>query len=133
MARKPTLKSAKKAAWKACSEYVRKSAADRDGIVECYTCGKRAHWKKMQAGHAVPGRGNAVLCELDALRVQCYSCNICKHGEHHVFLPKLIKELGMERVDEIIALRHISVKRDIEYWQEKRSEFEQKTEELKCG
>ena len=97
MKRKPSLKGLKKKAWKLCSELVRRTYADEGGTNECYTCGTLLHWKyDSQAGHAIPGRTNAVLLDLEILRPQCYSCNCLKAGQHHIFATKLIQEHGME-------------------------------------
>lgn len=84
-------------AWKIFSEYIRRKDADEGGTTECYTCGKLLHWKyEAQAGHAIPGRHNAVLLDPEIVRVQCAPCNIWKRGMYHIFTTKLIKENGME-------------------------------------
>ena len=36
---------------KVFSQWVRMRTADHRGFVECYTCGKVAHWKTVDAGH----------------------------------------------------------------------------------
>jgi hypothetical protein len=86
----------KKKAWDTISKYIRKLYSDDDGISKCYTCEKEAHWKALQAGHAIPGRNNAVLLDVDILRPQCVGCNIFNHGMHHIFATKLILENGEE-------------------------------------
>ena len=97
--RKPTLSSLKKKAWSLLSEFVRRKDADEGGTTQCFTCGKYIHWKyEAQAGHAIGGRRNAVLYDLDISRPQCYPCN-AKHignGRPEVFIPKLIREHSME-------------------------------------
>jgi hypothetical protein len=95
--KKPTLRGLKNKAWKLVSELVRRRDADEGGTTQCYTCGTYLHWKyDAQAGHAIPGRHNAVLLDLDILRPQCYSCNCCRGGQHHIFATKLIQENGMD-------------------------------------
>lgn len=96
MKKKPTLSAVKKKAWKAFSEYIRRKDADAGGTERCYTCGKLAHWKELHAGHAIPGRHNAVLFDQDIVRPQCPVCNIWKGGNYPIFTTKLIKENGME-------------------------------------
>jgi hypothetical protein len=97
--KKQTLSSLKKKAWKLLSELVRRQDADEGGTTQCFTCGKWIHWKyEAQAGHAIGGRRNAVLFDLEIIRPQCFACN-AKHignGMPHVFIPKLIREKGIE-------------------------------------
>jgi hypothetical protein len=97
--RKPkaaTLSSLKKKAWKVFSEWIRRKDADQGGTVTCYTCGKLMFWKEAHAGHALPGRHNAVLFDEDIVRVQCPVDNIWKGGNYPVFTAKLIRENGLE-------------------------------------
>lgn len=91
-----SLSSLKAKAWKLFSEYVRRKDADESGTVSCYTCGKLMYWKEAHAGHAIPGRHNAVLFDLDIVKPQCPRDNLFMGGMYHVFATKLIKENGME-------------------------------------
>lgn len=93
--RKPkTTSKLRKEAWKQFSLWYRQSEADGNGNVTCYTCGASHHWKEIHAGHAIPGRHNAVLFDQDIIRPQCYACNVGKRGNYQVFVPKLIWEHG---------------------------------------
>lgn len=96
MRRKPSRRILKARAWKLFSEYVRRKDADAGGTERCYTCGKLAHWKELHAGHALPGRHNAVLFDEEIVKPQCPVCNIWKGGNYPIFTTKLIKEKGME-------------------------------------
>lgn len=91
-----SLRVLKARAWKLFSEVVRRKDADESGTVSCYTCGKFMYWKEAHAGHAIPGRHNAVLFDLDIVKPQCPRDNIFMGGMYHVFATKLIKENGME-------------------------------------
>ncbi len=71
----------KKKAWVAFSISIRVSSADKDGRCLCYTCGKKYHWKELQAGHFTAGRSNSILFDGRQVRPQCYICNVCNHGE----------------------------------------------------
>ena len=102
--RKSTVKSLKKKAWKAFSEYIRRKYATKSGYVRCYTCDKKMHWKEAQAGHAVAGRGNSILFCEDAVRVQCQRCNIWLGGNYTPFHIKLQKELGNDILEKLYAL-----------------------------
>lgn len=70
-----TVQSWKKKCWKACSEYVRRRDADEDGMIRCCTCGVRKHWKEVDAGHFLDGRGNAILFDIRGIHPQCKPCN----------------------------------------------------------
>ena len=111
MARKPkkkkikhiSLKSLRKKAWELVSLYTRQSYANEHGIVFCYTCEKPHHYVDMDCGHYI--HRDCLDYTLDNLRPQCNFCNRRKHGNLGVFAEKLIKEIGIERVE---ALRHQS-------------------------
>jgi len=111
-----SMKKLKKDTWDLMSKYVRLSYADRFGMCVCYTCGVRRHWKEMQAGHGISGRGNAILFELQIIRVQCMPCNIYKHGNYQVFIPKLIKEIGNE-YERLEKKSHSVVKLDRKWYE----------------
>lgn len=97
MSRKqPTLSGLKKKCWRLFSEYVRRKGSDEGGTDHCYTCGGLFHWKDLQAGHAIPGRHNAVLFDEEIVRKQCATCNVFRRGQYHIFTTKLIRERGME-------------------------------------
>ena len=107
----------KKKAWAALSRWVRFSNADENGMCECYTCGKKDLWKKMQAGHGIGGRNNAVLFDKRLVRPQCVGCNIFAHGRYQVFMPKLLAELGEKEFTRMVE----EAKRIVKY---KESDYE---------
>jgi len=90
------IKPIKAKAWKAFSLFIRKSHADKQGYVHCYTCDKKMHWKESQAGHCFSGRQNSILFEEQVVRPQCMGCNVFHHGQLHIFTHKLREELGAE-------------------------------------
>jgi hypothetical protein len=71
------------------SEYIRKRTADHNGYVECYTCGKRDHWKKMQCGHFQSRKQYSTRWNEDNCQVQCVGCNMFRAGEQYKFGLKL--------------------------------------------
>lgn len=107
--KKITLSKAKEKAWKQFSKYIRLKYCTDGEYVECYTCGKFYHWKKIQAGHALAGRGNAVLFQEDIVRPQCVGCNVFQHGRLDEFVLKLSKEIGVERINYLRDLKHSGV------------------------
>jgi len=107
MAKRSKKKIAKDKAWKAMSEYVRRSEANKDGYVACVTCGIVKYWKGdgMHAGHFVPqAQGDAARFELDNIHTQCYRCNVNLGGNGAEYTPWMIAKYGQERVDEIRQL-----------------------------
>jgi hypothetical protein len=80
MSKKSQKTKTKEKAWKTFSQYIRRRDADHEGFTHCVTCNKRDHWKKLQAGHYVDGRGNAVLFREDLVHPQCFKCNSKRPG-----------------------------------------------------
>lgn len=101
--RKITLKGEKQKAWKIFSLYIRNKYAV-EGILSCFTCGKDMIVTEAQSGHGIPGRTNSVLFMEEVVKPQCSSCNIFKGGNLSVFTAKLIKELGIERYQELLEI-----------------------------
>lgn len=100
--KKPSVAKLKKKAWSFFSIYIRQKDADRNGINACVTCGVKAHWKKLQAGHMVAGRGNNILFDERGVAPQCYACNCCKHGNVLAYIEYLEKKLGRDTAWVII-------------------------------
>lgn len=115
--KKTTLGKEKAKAWKAFSMWVRTHNAV-DGLNICYTCGKIFPVKELQAGHFIEGRTNSVLFEEDIVECQCQKCNIWDKGNLTVFTFKKIKELGEDRINELIQLKHQTKKYTIADYQE---------------
>jgi Bacteriophage Lambda NinG protein len=95
--KKKSLAQLKKIAWSKLSLLVRLDGASEHGSCWCYTCGERAYWREMQAGHAIGGRHMAVLFDEEIIRPQCVGCNIMKRGNYPVFATRLIREHGAAR------------------------------------
>lgn len=86
-------KRLKKECWRVFSLYIRK----RDGYV-CYTCGAKLNKKTSEAGHFIHGK-----LDFDPMNVHCQDsyCNKYLHGNLGIYAEKLIKEYGLERVEEM--------------------------------
>ncbi|MEK6880407.1 MAG: recombination protein NinG [Nanoarchaeota archaeon] len=92
-----TLKSLKDEAWRLISIFVRTNG----GKIEynfCFTCGVRKHYKELQCGHYIHNR---LDYELNNLKPQCPSCNKWKSGNLGVYGERLIKEIGLKKVDKM--------------------------------
>lgn len=126
----PKLSTIKAKAWDLFSEWVRRKHADEDGWGYCYTCGKGAHWKDLQCGHAIPGRHNAVLLDAEICRLQCWQCNNPKHGVYHIFTTRLIEENGKAWWDAKLAGSNIPKKISRSDYEEIIADLKQKIEAL---
>lgn len=117
-------------AWSAFSLYIRTKYADEDGLVACYTCGKRAEIKNMQAGHGIGGRNNAVLFMEEIVRPQDMGCNVFGRGQYARFTRKLIDELGMNRYDEIVTESGKPVKYNLADYEAIEAKYKEKLNNL---
>ena len=86
------------------SEYIRRKYADKNGIVKCYTCNKKAYWKGegMQNGHFISRRSRILRWDERNCRIQCYSCNVMRYGESYIFGVKLNEEYGYNIAEELL-------------------------------
>lgn len=107
---KPTKNSKKllkKKAWSTFSIWIRNRDADDNGICTCVTCGKKDHWKNMQAGHGIGGRNNYLLFNEDLVHAQCRSCNLFKGGEYEKYAVFLIEKYGMDWYKEMLRYKPV--------------------------
>ena len=86
------------------SEYIRRKHADKNGIVKCYTCNKKAYWKGegMQNGHFISRKSRILRWDERNCRSQCYSCNCHFYGRQYVFALNLNKEYGYNIAEELL-------------------------------
>lgn len=133
------MKGSKKKAWDNFSIYVRRrdclqtTGTWDEGI--CITCGKRLPFKKLQAGHFVPGRHNAQLFSEKGVHAQCWKCNAPAsmggmNGNPLVYRRKIIQMYG-EGYDEVLeAERNETVQYKENDYKEIAEKYKQKTAEL---
>lgn len=98
---KPTRSKLIKQADTLLSLYVRQVHADPQGIVQCYTCPYKNHWKKMQNGHYITRSAKYTRWDLDNCRPQCFVCNMRNQGMAHIFRENLVSEIGGQRVIDL--------------------------------
>jgi hypothetical protein len=112
--KKPTLSSVKKKAWALFSQYIRmRDCLRTTGCTSfglCVTCGKRYHFKLLQAGHFIPGRHNANLFSEKGTHAQCYNCNINLRGNTLEYRRKIIELYG-EGYDEVLEKQSGEIKK----------------------
>lgn len=105
MPKKPTRKTLITKLDKVFSEYIRRRYAKNE-IATCVTCGKKDHWKKLQAGHFMSRKHYATRWDEDNVEVQCSACNVFRYGEQYLFA----KYLGTEKADMLLAKSREAVK-----------------------
>ncbi len=74
------------------SIFIRTRDANLDGFVECFTCGRSYHWKKIQCGHFMTRSRYATRWDMENARPQCYGCNVMQQGKQYEFAKNLDKE-----------------------------------------
>jgi hypothetical protein len=75
------------------SKYIRQRNAI-NGVAECFTCGKRDDWKKLQCGHFQSRRFYATRWDETNCQVQCAGCNVFRYGEQFKFSVNLDSRFG---------------------------------------
>jgi hypothetical protein len=93
----------------AFSKYIRNKYA-KNGMVECYTCGRQYEVSKIQCGHFWSRKHQSVRWHEDNARPQCYSCNVMQYGRQFEFGNKLKIEIGELRFDILEKLKNTSAK-----------------------
>ena len=81
------------------SEYIRKRYASKS-ISKCVTCGKKDHWKKMQAGHFISRTKYPTRWNEDNVQVQCVACNRYRQGEQFKFSIYLGYDRALRLLEE---------------------------------
>ncbi len=129
---------AKESAWDAFSVYIRTRDCVRftgdPAEGKCITCNICYPFKKLQAGHFIQGRGNAVLFDERIVYSQCVGCNgnppYGKGGNYVEYFLFMEKEWGREKLDEFIALKHDTKIYKIHDFQALEREFKDKADAL---
>ncbi len=120
----------KEKCWKLCSEYNRRKSAGKKGFTVCVTCKIKRHWKKLQAGHFIPGRNNAYLFVDDGIWPQCEGCNCYEGGKIEAYELFLIGKVGNIRVKQLKALKTIIRSFTEKELEEKIEDYKQKIKEF---
>lgn len=124
--KKPTKSALIKKADKVFSLYIRQRNADFNGVTECFTCGKKDHWKKLQCGHFMSRRHHSTRWHETNCQVQCSACNVFRYGEQYKFSVNLDATFGADTAQEMQTLSNKTVQylaadllQLIEYYQKK--------------
>jgi 5-methylcytosine-specific restriction endonuclease McrA len=105
-----TISKLKKELDKWFSLFIRLRNASKDGIVECWTCGKTAHYKKMHAGHFQSRKHHATRWNEENVQVQCPKCNLFGQGEQYTFGKLIDVRIGEGKSEELQELSRTTVK-----------------------
>lgn len=76
------------------SQYIRKSKADKQGNCTCCTCGKKVHWKEIQAGHFMSRKHYSIRWDERNVNPQCVACNVFRYGEQYKYSLFLGQDLA---------------------------------------
>lgn len=113
------------------SQYIRRKYSDENEYGSCYTCGHKAHWKKLQNGHLVSRYYTNTRFDEDNCRPQCYTCNMFRNGMIPDFSARIEKELGEGTTHRLYEKARITVN-DYPY-EEKIKEYKAKLKEYDNG
>lgn len=135
--KKLNISKAKKKAWDAFSLYIRL----RDSLLtmrnttqcKCVTCGGVRNTLGIgciQAGHFIPGRGNAVLFDEEQVNGQCYVCNFRLKGNWVEYEKVMITRHGKEKVAAMKLMAKEKVKYTIQDYLDIEAKYKQKYQDL---
>ena len=107
------------------SLFIRLRDTNKDGYGECYTCGKRLHYKQGHCGHFIPRNILVTRWDENNSRLQCPGCNLWGNGKILDFEDRLVKEIGREAVDKMKASRFEILKVDSAWYENKITYYSQ--------
>ncbi len=83
------------------STYIRLRESKNE-IAQCYTCGKKDNYKKLQCGHFQSRKHYSTRWDETNCQVQCYACNVARYGEQYIFGNNLNAEYGENTSDKLL-------------------------------
>lgn len=102
------------------SQYIRLLySTESKTMCRCYTCNKLKKITKIQNGHFVSRTYLSTRWDEDNCRPQCVGCNMYGGGKSLDFEENLRDEIGDEAVDALKQRRHLIVKLDDAWYEEK--------------
>lgn len=126
-ARKDTVGKLKSRLWELCRQIIFKRYQNAAGEVFCFTSGQGPLvGSNRHLGHFVPSSvgGVSLRYDLDNLRPQSYVENVHKSGNWPAYYENLVKEIGQDRVDALLAKKKLTVKADRLFYETRIAEYE---------
>lgn len=106
------------------SQYIRRRYL-KENIAECFTCGKKDDWKRLQCGHFQSRRFYSTRWDETNCQVQCAGCNVFRFGEQFKFSVNLDNKFGKgtsQRLEikarEIVKIPTFELEEMIKHYQE---------------
>lgn len=99
-AKKKSPKSLKRKLDAIYSEYIRRSASDQEGFVNCY-CGVRVHWKESDNSHYIPRGCLALRYDPRNTAPSCRRCNRYMGGNLQAYAQFLEARYGYGILQEL--------------------------------
>lgn len=106
------------------SQYIRRRDV-KENIAECFTCGKKDDWKRLQCGHFQSRRFYSTRWDETNCQVQCAGCNVFRFGEQFKFSVNLDNKFGegtSQRLEikarEIVKIPTFELEDMIKHYQE---------------
>ena len=121
MAKKPARKTIITKLDNIFSQYIRLRYSKNE-IAECVTCGKKDHWKKLQAGHFMSRANYSTRWDENNVQVQCVGCNVYHSGEQYKFSLYLGNNLSEElylKSKQIVKFADVELQDLIYYYKQK--------------
>lgn len=83
------------------SEYVRLTHANKEGYVQCVTCGKRFHRTEIQNGHYKKRNRYKYRYDIINCHPQCYACNVRLEWNYRNYCIYMQNTYGVETESKI--------------------------------
>ncbi len=115
------------------SIFTRTKDADENGMVSCVTCGRRAYWKEMDAGHYVPRQDLAVRWDPRNVWPQCRPDNVFRGGEPEKMAIYINQTCGAGVAESLRALARQGLKLQRSWLEIKIKEYKAKIGEAAGG
>ena len=125
-----TITKLKKKLDKLFSEYIRRRKANYLGLVNCFTCGVKKHWKEQQAGHFQSRSHHSTRWDEVNVQVQCIKCNMFRQGEQYKFGLYLDERYGKGTAKELENRAKTIVKINRVDYEEAITKYKQKIKDL---
>lgn len=83
--------------------------SDDNGYCRCICSGEIYHYKDLHGGHFIPRNCRATELEHDNIWPQCVKSNTFNSGDYLIYRDKLIKKIGIEKVERLENMKLASI------------------------